>query len=112
VPKRNSADDRQQTKAESKVQKPSKLSKEETKGQISARNAAANGTLGDLDKSSKLRISVGRNSVDNSNNGLLGNLVRVPASSRRLIDASVLWTSLPSSITKLGKVLLELVRIS
>lgn len=108
VPKRNPADERQQTKADSKVQKPTKLSKEETKGQISATNAAANGTLDGLDKSSKPRISVGRKSVDNSNNGLPGNLVKVPATSRRLIDTSVLWTSLPSSITMLGKEVLKL----
>lgn len=108
VPKRNPADERQQTKADSKVQKPTKLSKEETKGQIPATNAAANGTLDSLDKSSKPRISVGRKSVDNSNNGLPGNLVKVPGTSRRLIDTSVLWTSLPSSITKLGKEVLKL----
>lgn len=108
VPKRNPTDERPQTKVESKVQKPSKLSKEETKGQISARNTVANGTLDDVDRSSKPRISVGRKSVDNASNGFPSNLVKVPASSRRLIDASVLWTSLPSSVTKLGKEVLKL----
>ena len=104
MPKRNSTDDRSQIKADSKVQKSLKLSKEESKSQIFAKNVATNGALDDLDRATKPRISTGRKSVDNTNNGLPGNLVKVTAGNRRLIDASVLWTSLPSSVTKLGKV--------
>ncbi|KAJ8445258.1 hypothetical protein Cgig2_024464 [Carnegiea gigantea] len=109
VPKRNSTDDRTQVKAESKVQKSSELSKEESKSLTSAKNVAANGVLDDFDRPSKPRISIGRKSVDNNtNNGFSGNLVKVTAGNRRLIDASVLWTSLPSSVTKLGQEVLKL----
>lgn len=105
MPKKNPADDRSSTKVESKGQKTSKISKVEAKDQISARTLPTNGD--DLDRSSKPRISIGRKSVDNgsnSSNGFPSNLAKVSASSRKLIDASVLWTSLPSSVTKLGKV--------
>ncbi|KAK9725137.1 hypothetical protein RND81_05G124600 [Saponaria officinalis] len=107
VPKRNPADDKLSNKGENKVQKPSKFSAE-VKDQIPARLSNANGSLDDLDRSSKPRNSISRRSVDTPNNGLPGNLVKVSASNRRLIDASVLWTSLPSSVTKLGKEVLKL----
>ncbi|KAL9240662.1 hypothetical protein vseg_014854 [Gypsophila vaccaria] len=109
VPKRNPADDKlSSNKGENKVQKPSKFSKEEVKDQTPARLSNANGTLDDLDRSSKPRNSISRRSVDTPGNGLPANLVKVSASNRRLIDASVLWTSLPSSVTKLGKEVLKL----
>lgn len=106
MPKRNPSEDRSSTKVESKAQKSSKPSKVETKDHISGRTLATNGVaIDDLDKLSKPRNSIGRKSVDTASNGLPSNLVKVSASNRRLIDASVLWTSLPSSVTKLGKVL-------
>lgn len=104
MPRKNASDDKASTKVESKVQKPSKLSREESKDQISSRNLATNGAVDDLDRSSKPRHSIGRKSVDNDSNAFPANMVKVPANNRRLIDASVLWTSLPSSVTKLGKV--------
>ncbi|XP_074281452.1 uncharacterized protein LOC141606284 [Silene latifolia] len=108
VPKRNPADDRLSSKGENKVHKSSKLSKEEVKDQTPARHSNANATLDDIDRSSKPRNSISRRSVDTPNNGLPGNLVKVSAGNRRLIDASVLWTSLPSSVTRLGKEVLKL----
>ncbi|KMT15804.1 hypothetical protein BVRB_3g057790 [Beta vulgaris subsp. vulgaris] len=109
VPKRNPSEDRSSTKVESKAQKSSKPSKVETKDHISGRTLATNGVaIDDLDKLSKPRNSIGRKSVDTASNGLPSNLVKVSASNRRLIDASVLWTSLPSSVTKLGKEVLKL----
>ncbi|KAH9623293.1 hypothetical protein KSS87_006096 [Heliosperma pusillum] len=108
VPKKNPADDRLSLKGENKVHKSSKLSKEDVKDPIPARHSNANGTLDDLDRSSKPRNSISRRSVDTPNNGLPGNLVKVSAGNRRLIDASVLWTSLPSSVTRLGKEVLKL----
>ena len=105
VPKKNPSDERSSAKAENKVQKSSKLSKVEAKDQTSVRTLVSNGAIEDLDRSSKPRNSIGRKSVDNNaSNGFPNNLVKVSAGSRKLIDASVLWSSLPSSVTKLGKV--------
>ncbi|XP_074291984.1 uncharacterized protein LOC141618811 [Silene latifolia] len=107
VPKRNPADDRLSTKGENKVQTSSRSSKD-VKDSTLAKHSTPNGTLDDLDKTGKPRNSAGRRSMESPSNGLPANLVKVPASSRRLIDASVLWTSLPSSVTKLGKEVLKL----
>ncbi|CAO2821820.1 unnamed protein product [Amaranthus hypochondriacus] len=108
VPKKNPSDDRFSTKVEGKNHISSKSSKDEPKDQISARSLATNGAIDDLDRSSKPRHSIGRKSVDSATNGFPSNLVKVTASNRKLIDASVLWSSLPSSITKLGKEVLKL----
>ncbi|XP_021774895.1 uncharacterized protein LOC110738772 [Chenopodium quinoa] len=109
VPKKNPSDERSSAKAEIKVQKSSKLSKVEAKDQTPVRTLVSNGAIEDLDRSSKPRNSIGRKSVDNNaSNGFPNNLVKVSAGSRKLIDASVLWSSLPSSVTKLGKEVLKL----
>ncbi|KAH9606114.1 hypothetical protein KSS87_007256 [Heliosperma pusillum] len=107
APKRNPADDRSSTKGENKVQTSSRLSKD-VKDSTPAKYSTPTGTLDDLDRTGKPKNSAGRRSTDTPSNGLPEILVKVPASSRRLIDASVLWTSLPSSVTKLGKEVLKL----
>lgn len=86
------------------VQAPAKPTKEEQKGQTSIKKATTNGTTEEQEKSSKQRTSIGKKSAEVSNSGLLGNLVKVSLSSRKVTDASVPWASLPSSISKLGRV--------
>lgn len=85
------------------VKAPVKPSKEEQKPQMSIKKVTANGTSEEQEKSSKQRTSIGKKSAEVSNNGLPGNMVKVSLSSRKVTDASVQWTSLPSSISKLGK---------
>jgi hypothetical protein len=86
------------------VKAPVKPSKEEQKPQMSIKKVTANGTSEEQEKSSKQRTSIGKKLAEVSNNGLPGNMVKVSLSSRKVTDASVQWTSLPSSISKLGKV--------
>ncbi|KAF8393757.1 hypothetical protein HHK36_019955 [Tetracentron sinense] len=79
-------------------------SKEDTKVQMPAKKVTANGALDDPDKSNKQRTSVGKKtSAEVAPNGLPGNLVKVVLSNRRLTDGSFSWSSLPSSLAKLGK---------
>lgn len=72
---------------------------------MSSKKVDANGDLLDPDKSSIQRTSVGKKLAGEvSNHGLPGNFVKVSVNNKRLTDASVSWSSLPSSLTKLGKV--------
>ncbi|KAL9237511.1 hypothetical protein vseg_012049 [Gypsophila vaccaria] len=107
VPTRNPVDGRLSAKGENKSQTSSKFSKG-VKDLMPVKHLTGNGTVDDLDRSSKPINFTGRRSLDTLTNGLPGNLVKVSASNRKLIDASVLWTSLPSSVTKLGKEVLKL----
>ncbi|KAK9665052.1 hypothetical protein RND81_14G087000 [Saponaria officinalis] len=107
VPMRNPADERLSTKGENKSHTSLKSSKG-AKEVIPARHSARNGSVDDLDRSSKPRNSSGRRSLDTLSNSLPGNLVKVSASNRRLVDANVLSNSLPSSVTKLGKEVVKL----
>ncbi|XP_072056278.1 uncharacterized protein [Arachis hypogaea] len=104
TPRRSTSSDKLPSKVESRIQAPAKPSKEEHKSQVSVKKASANGTVEEQDKSSRLRTSNGKKAADISSSGLPGNLVRVPVNSRRVTDASVQWSSLPSSISKLGRV--------
>lgn len=80
-------------------------SKGEVKVQLSAKRVSAYGTWGDEEKPSKQTTSAGKKSSrEVSSNGLPGNSVKVSLNSRRLTDGNVSWTSLPSSLAKLGKV--------
>lgn len=82
----------------------SKSTREESKVNASVKKASVNGDMPESVKPSA-RTSVGKKSPGEvSNHGLPGNLVKVSVSNRRLTDASVSWTSLPSSLAKLGKV--------
>lgn len=78
-------------------------SKGEVRVQMSPKKVSAYGTLGDQEKVSK-QTSAGKKSSEVSSNGLPGNLVKVSLNSRRLMDGSASWASLPPRLAKLGKV--------
>lgn len=78
-----------------------KSSKEENKAHPSLKKST-NGEPVDADKSSKQKISKGRKLPGEVNNGLQ-DLVKVVVSNRILADGNVAWSSLPSSLTKIGK---------
>lgn len=76
----------------------------EDKFQVPTKKVTANGDLDD-DKSNKRKNSVGKKpSGEVANHGVPGNLVKVSLGNRRLTDGSVSWASLPSSLSRLGKV--------
>ncbi|OWM66943.1 hypothetical protein CDL15_Pgr008112 [Punica granatum] len=78
-----------------------KSSKEENKAQVSVKKAPANGNMDDRQKTIRPR-DVKKLSLD-SNHGLPGCFLKVPLSSGKLTEGSVAWSSLPSSLAKLGK---------
>ncbi|XP_049343023.1 uncharacterized protein LOC125807369 [Solanum verrucosum] len=78
-----------------------KSPKEENKAHPSLKKST-NGEPVDADKSSKQKISKGRKLPGEVNNGLQ-DLVKVAVSNRILADGNVAWSSLPSSLTKIGK---------
>ncbi|XP_010550202.1 PREDICTED: uncharacterized protein LOC104821115 [Tarenaya hassleriana] len=86
----------------------SRSSKEGNKIQPT-KKVSANGTLDDNDKTSRPKTtSLGKQSTaGQTNNGLPANLVRVPVNGKRLADAMIQWSSLPSSLSKLGKEILR-----
>ncbi|KAG5069480.1 hypothetical protein JHK85_001857 [Glycine max] len=92
------------SKEESRIQAPTKPSKEQHKIQTPTKKANANGTMEEPEKSSKLRTSIRKKSAEVSNSGLPRNLVKVTLSNRKVTDASVPWASLPSSISKIGRI--------
>ena len=93
------------SKEEYKVQQ-TKSTKEENKVQTLTKKGIGNGTSDDQSRSDKLRVSVGKKSPGESgSSGLPGNFVKVPLNSRKLTEASLSWASLPSSLSKLGKVI-------
>ncbi|PHT46413.1 hypothetical protein CQW23_15571 [Capsicum baccatum] len=79
-----------------------KSSKEENKAQTSLKKTSTNGEPVDADKSSKQKTSKGKKLPGEVNNGLQ-DLVKVAVSNRILADGNVAWSSLPSSLTKIGK---------
>lgn len=83
------------------VQSSARLSKGEVRVQMSPKKVST--TLGDQEKVSK-QTSAGKKSSEVSSNGLPGNMVKVSLTSRRLMDGSASWASLPSCLAKLGKV--------
>ncbi|KAL7601433.1 uncharacterized protein LOC111897179 [Lactuca sativa] len=85
------------------------LNKEENKIQTPVKRSMAYGDSLDHDHSNKQKPTLGRKSTaEASTNGLPGNLVKVSLSNRRLTDASAAsWSSLPSSLSKLGKEVLK-----
>ncbi|KAK7262608.1 hypothetical protein RJT34_30183 [Clitoria ternatea] len=104
TPRRSTSSEKLPSKEESKIQAATKAFKEEHKTPTPTKKAIiSNGTMEEQEKSSKQRISNGRKSSEVSNSGLPGNLVKVSLSSRKVTDSSVQWTSLPSSIAKLGR---------
>lgn len=104
APRKSTSIERLPSKEDSKVHISAKTSKEENKFQTSAKKIPANGKLDDQEKSNKQKAFTGRKSGELNNNGLPGNLVKVPINSRRLTDGSVSWAALPPSLAMLGKV--------
>ncbi|KAF8402367.1 hypothetical protein HHK36_013322 [Tetracentron sinense] len=85
-----------------------KLSSKDNKVQTPLKKVTANGALDGPDKSNKQRPSVGKKiSGEVASNGFPGNLVKIIPSNKRLTDGCVSWSSLPSSLTKLGKEVLK-----
>ncbi|KAL2328873.1 hypothetical protein Fmac_022300 [Flemingia macrophylla] len=103
TPRRSTSSEKLSSKEESRMQPQTKSSKEEHRTQSSIKKVSANGATEEQQKSSKQRVSVGKKSSDVSNTGFPGNLVKVSPNSRKVTDASVQWTSLPSSMAKLGR---------
>ncbi|KAJ8559799.1 hypothetical protein K7X08_003857 [Anisodus acutangulus] len=79
-----------------------KSSKEENKVHTSLKKTYTNGEPVDADKSSKQKSSKGKKLPGEVNNGLQ-DLVKVAVSNRILADGNVAWSSLPSSLAKIGK---------
>ncbi|KAM1216902.1 hypothetical protein ACFX2I_013113 [Malus domestica] len=102
APRKSISTERLPYKEDNRTQISAKSLKEESKVQTSTKKFTANGTLSDLDRSSKLRVSVGKKSSDVASNGFPGNLFKVSLNNRKLTDG-VPWASLPLSVAKLGK---------
>ncbi|CAH8356024.1 unnamed protein product [Eruca vesicaria subsp. sativa] len=82
-----------------------KSSKEQSKTQ-STKKVETAGIVDNRDKTSKPKsTSVVKKST--AENGLPGNLVKVPVNSKRLASATVQWGSLPSSLSRLGQEVLR-----
>ncbi|CAN4100653.1 unnamed protein product [Withania somnifera] len=79
-----------------------KSSKEENKVHTSLKKTPTNGDPGDADKSCKQKTPKGKKLPGEVNNGLQ-DLVKVAVSNRVLADGNVAWSSLPSSLAKIGK---------
>ncbi|KAK1319905.1 hypothetical protein QJS10_CPB04g01929 [Acorus calamus] len=77
-------------------------SRDESKIQVPARKSITNGALDDSDKMNKPRTPVIKKPSDVAHNGIPNNLVKV-ALNKRWTDGSLSWSSLPPSLTKLGK---------
>ena len=80
--------------------------KEDNKVQTPPKKSNANATSNDPDKSYKQRSpsQISKKATDAANTLTPGNLTKfIP--SRRWTDGSVSWSSLPSSLAKLGKVI-------
>lgn len=107
VPRKNLLSDRLPSKEESKVRMSTQSSKDDSKAQMSIKKMNGNGALDDVEKSNKQRSAVGKKSSEVNNHGLPGNLVKVFLNSKRLTEGSVSWSSLPSSLAKLGKEVLK-----
>ncbi|ESW22442.1 hypothetical protein PHAVU_005G154300 [Phaseolus vulgaris] len=98
--RRSISNEKGPSKEEGKIKAPTKPAKEQHKTQTSTKKANANGTTAEPEKSSKQRTSIGKK-AEVSN--LPGNLVKVSLSNRKVTDVTVQWSSLPSSISKLGR---------
>ncbi|KAF8089602.1 hypothetical protein N665_0501s0015 [Sinapis alba] len=82
-----------------------KSSKENTKTQP-IKKVETTGMVDTKDKTSKLK-STNVDKKSTSENGLPGSLVKVPVNSKRLAAASIQWSSLPSSLSRLGQEVLR-----
>ncbi|KAJ9537261.1 hypothetical protein OSB04_029994 [Centaurea solstitialis] len=108
VPRKSTSERMPSRDEDNRAQSLVKSSKEESKVRTPAKRATAVGDLVDPEHSNKQKPSPGRkSSAEASTNGLPGNLVKVSLSNRRLTDAGASWSSLPSSLAKLGKEVLK-----
>ncbi|XP_022734065.1 uncharacterized protein LOC111287655 [Durio zibethinus] len=103
APRKSTSSEKLSSKEEAKLHTYTRSLKEESKSQVSTKKVMANGMLDDQEKPNKPRTYVGKKSGELTNNGALGNLVKVPINNKRLTDGSVSWGSLPSSLSRLGK---------
>lgn len=102
---RKSTSERLPSKEETKVKVSSKSVKEENKAGLSANRITTNGNLVDPNRLHKQMPSAGKKTPGNfANYGLPGNFNKVFLSKNRLTVGNASWTSLPSSLAKLGKV--------
>ncbi|KAE8694888.1 protein TRIGALACTOSYLDIACYLGLYCEROL 2 [Hibiscus syriacus] len=101
VPRKSTSSEKLLSK-ETKLQTSTRSLKEESKSPVSTKKM-----LDEQEKPNKPRTSIGKKSGDLTNNGGLGNLVKIPVNSKRLTDASISWGSLPSSVSKLGREVLK-----
>lgn len=102
---RKSTSERLPPKEDTKVKISTKSFKEENKAGLSANMATTNGNLADPNRLHKQIPSVGKKTPgNNANHGLPGNFSKVSLSKKTLTDGNASWTSLPSSLAKLGKV--------
>ncbi|XWS09359.1 hypothetical protein CRYUN_Cryun40dG0078300 [Craigia yunnanensis] len=108
APRKSTSSEKLLSKEENKLQISTRSLKEESKSLVSTKKVMSNGMLDDQEKPNKARTYVGKKSGELTNNGALGNLVKVPINSKRLTDGSVSWSSLPSSLSKLGKEVMKL----
>ncbi|KAK8578596.1 hypothetical protein V6N13_100426 [Hibiscus sabdariffa] len=98
VPRKSTSSKKFLSKEEAKLQTSTRSLKEESKSLVSTKKM-----LDEQEKPNKPRTYIGKKSGDQTNNGGLGNLVKVPINSKRLTDASVSWGSLPTSLSELGR---------
>ncbi|XP_022843933.1 uncharacterized protein LOC111367348 [Olea europaea var. sylvestris] len=77
------------------------------KATASVKNDSANRDLVDIDNSTGRRSVEKKLSGEVANHGLPGNLINVSSSNRRSTAGSVSWSSLPSSLIKLGEEVLK-----
>lgn len=105
---RKSTSERLPPKEETRAKLSSKSFKEENKAQLSTHGVTTNGNLVDPNRLHKQMPSVGKKTPGNvANHGLPGNFNKVSLRKERLTDGSASWTSLPSSLAKLGKEVLK-----
>ncbi|KAL4590391.1 hypothetical protein LXL04_003320 [Taraxacum kok-saghyz] len=109
APRKSTSERMPYKEEDNKSQLLTKSSKEDiTKIRTPVKRSMAFGDSLDLDLSNKQKPTPARKSTSEaSSNGLQGNLVKVSLSSRRLTDGGASWSSLPSSLTKLGKEVLK-----
>ncbi|KAF8116165.1 hypothetical protein N665_0020s0026 [Sinapis alba] len=83
-----------------------KSSKEQSKAQPTKKVETA-GIVDTKDKTTSKPKSTSLGKKSTAENGLPGNLVKVPVNSKRLASATVQWCSLPSSLSRLGQEVLR-----
>ncbi|KAL9248681.1 hypothetical protein AKJ16_DCAP12095, partial [Drosera capensis] len=107
VSKRNSLSNERPSSNSDNIVGTPRLSKQDIKNTVSMKSVTKAGVSDDMENSSRKKDSSGRKSLDSTKGSFMGSLVKVSASSRKLTEESVAWTSLPPSLSKLGKEVLK-----